>query len=341
MKALVWEGPEQMRVEEVPQPVPEPGTAVVRTAAAGICGSEIEGYLGRMGNRTPPLVMGHEFAGQVESVGEGVDPSWIGQEVAVNPLLPDRVCPLCRAGLTNVCPNRTVIGIQHPGGFAEYVRVPVDNMVPLPADASGTLGALAEPFANGVHAVRQGRRLVGGDGLRSAVVIGAGTIGLMTMEAAVLGGIPFVAVIEIHQARREHARRLGAHAVFSSGDEARDQILDRSDGLGADFVFDAVGAQATREAAVRLLRPAGCAVMLGLHDDVTSLPFHHIVRNGLTVCGSYAYTADDYRQALDWLVTGQAGIGELPEVLPLDRGPEVFAELSRGPSDQIKVFLAG
>src|SRR5215207_3886412 len=98
MKGIVWHGPEQMSVEEVPEPAVEPGTVIVRPAAAGICGSEIEGYLGRMGNRTPPLVMGHEFAGTVTEVGEGVDEDLLGREVAVNPLSSDGTAPCAAAG---------------------------------------------------------------------------------------------------------------------------------------------------------------------------------------------------------------------------------------------------
>src|ERR687884_539310 len=192
MKAIVWNGPEEMAVEEVPEPTVEPGTVIVRPGAVGICGSEVEGYLGKMGNRTPPLVMGHEFAGIVTEVGEGVSEDLVGREVAVNPLSSDGTCPLCRAGYTNLCPNRALIGIHSPGGFAEYVLAPHQNVYPLPDDAGPRIGALAEPLANGVHAVRLG--LVG-DAVERAIVIGAGTIGLMCLQAAVLDEIPEVSVV--------------------------------------------------------------------------------------------------------------------------------------------------
>src|ERR671912_1509962 len=119
MKAIVWNGPEEMVVEEVPEPTLEPSTVIVRPGAVGICGSEIEGYLGKMGNRTPPLVMGHEFAGTVTEVGEGVDEGLVSRTVAVNPLSSDETCPLCRGGDTNLCPNPKLVGIHSPGGVAE------------------------------------------------------------------------------------------------------------------------------------------------------------------------------------------------------------------------------
>jgi (R,R)-butanediol dehydrogenase / meso-butanediol dehydrogenase / diacetyl reductase len=339
MKAIVWNGPEEMAVEEVPEPAVEPGTVVVRPEAVGICGSEVEGYLGRMGNRTPPLVMGHEFAGTVTEVGEGVDEDLLGREVAVNPLSSDGTCRLCRAGYTNLCPNRGLVGIHSPGGFAEYALAPAQNVYPLPEGVEARAGALAEPLANGVHAIRLG---LAGHFVEHAVVVGAGTIGLMCLQAAVLEDIPEVSVVEPHEARREQALELGAHAAYASGEEAREALEGPTEGLGADLVVDAVGAEVTRRMAVEvLLRPGGRAVFVGLHDDATTLGFHDVVRGQLDLQGSYAFTADDYEQALEWLVAGSAGIGELPPVLPLEEGPGAFAELVSGPSERIKVFLAG
>jgi (R,R)-butanediol dehydrogenase / meso-butanediol dehydrogenase / diacetyl reductase len=339
MKAVVWNGPEEMVVEEVPEPAVEPGTVKVRPDAVGICGSEIEGYLGKMGNRTPPLVMGHEFAGTVTEVGEGVDEGLVGRTVAVNPLSSDETCPLCRGGYTNLCPNRKLVGIQSPGGFAEYALAPAHNVYPLPEGVEARTGALAEPLANGVHAVRLG---LAGHLVEHAVVVGAGTIGLMCLQAAVLDGIPEVSVVEPHEARREQALKLGARAAYASGEEAREALEGPTEGLGADLVIDAVGAGVTRKMAVEvLLRPGGRVVFVGLHDDETTLGYHGVVRGQLDLQGSYAFTAEDYEQALEWLVAGRAGIGDLPPVLPLEEGPATFAELVRGPSEQIKVFLAG
>jgi threonine dehydrogenase-like Zn-dependent dehydrogenase len=339
VKAIVWNGPEEMAIEEVPEPTVEPGTVIVRPEAVGICGSEVEGYLGKMGNRTPPLVMGHEFAGTVTEVGEGVSEALVGRVVAVNPLSSDGTCRLCRAGYTNLCPNRKLIGIHSPGGFAEYVLAPQENVYPLPEGVGARTGALAEPLANGVHGVRLG---LANHSVEHAVVIGAGTIGLMCIQAAVLDGIPGVSVVETHEARRDQALMLGAHAAYASGEETRAALEEPTEGLGADLVIDAVGAEATRRMAIQeLLRPGGRVVFVGLHEDDTTLGFHGVVRGQLDLQGSYAFTAEDYSQAVEWLVEGQAGIGDLPPVLPLEEGPNAFADLVKGPSEQIKVFLAG
>src|SRR5918997_6862291 len=153
MRALVWHGTERMSVDDVPDAEPGPGEVLLVPEAVGVCGSELEGYLGRQANRTPPLVMGHEVAGRVEAVGPGVDASWVGARAAVNPLVPpEGAAP----GLGHLDPAREMIGIHRPGGFAGAVRVPAGQLRRVPDGADPRLAALAEPFANGVHASRLG-----------------------------------------------------------------------------------------------------------------------------------------------------------------------------------------
>ena len=326
MKALVWRGPRQMAVEEAPEPVPGPGEVVVRSEACGICGSEVEGYLGLMPNRVPPLVMGHEFAGVVVGLGAGVDPTWAGRRVAVNPIAGCGKCRYCVAGRRNVCPERTLVGVGSPGGFAGATAVPERCLFEMPAGLDPRLGALAEPLANGVHAIRRAAP----DGAERAVVIGAGTIGLACMQAAMLHGIPDVTVVERHPARRDHALRLGATAAAESADGVAP---------GADLVIDAAGTEDTRRRALDLLGPAATAIFIGMQSDETALPWRRVVRGNHTIRGVFAYEDTDFRSALELLAAGSAGIGELKAVLPLEAGPAAFAELAEGPTAEIKVFL--
>src|SRR4051812_48919658 len=326
MKAIVWQGPSEMTVEDRPEPGdPGAGELILRPEAVGICGSEVEGDLGHMGNRTPPLVMGHEFAGRVVAAGPGAA-ELEGARVAVNPLSGCGHCALCRAGFANLCPDRKLIGVHTPGAFADFVKVPAADARVLPDGVSARLGALMEPLANGVHAVG-----LAGVAVERAVVLGAGTIGLVTLQAALLSGIPHVAVVEPHDARRERAARLGAHAVHA----------ERPDGWH-DLVLDAVGAQVTRALGLELLRPGGTMVCIGLANDETTLGFHGVVRNQHRIQGSYAYTMADYEQAHEWLVSGRASLGDdLTEVRPLEEGPEQFARLANGTPAEFRVFRAG
>jgi (R,R)-butanediol dehydrogenase / meso-butanediol dehydrogenase / diacetyl reductase len=334
VKAIVWQGPERMEIGERPEPG-EPGAdeVVLSPGAVGICGSEVEGYLGHMGNRTPPLVMGHEFAGEIVAAGREAE-DWVGRRATVNPIEGCGRCPLCRSGQENICPRRTLIGVHFDGAFADLVRAPAANLRAIPDSLDIRVGALTEPLANGVHAVALGVR---GFDVESAAVIGAGTIGLVTLQAALLSEIPSVAVIEPQDARRARAHSLGAHTVFADGEAAREAGGE----LGFDLVLDAAGAQATRAMAVELVRPGGRIVCIGLAADDTTLSFHTVVREQITIIGSYAYTMADFEQALSWLAEGRASLGDLAPVLPLEEGPEAFARLVKAPPDQVKVFLAG
>jgi len=315
-----------MAVEDMPEPSARPGEAVVRSQAAGICGSEVEGYLGMMSNRVPPLVMGHEFAGAVIATGEGVDRAWLGKRVAVNPIVGCGGCQYCSRGQRNLCPDRYLVGVAVPGGFAASVAVPERCLFVMPAEMDPRMGALVEPLANGVHAIRKGAP----DGVARAVVIGAGTIGLACMQAALLQGVSDVVVIERHPARRDHALRLGARTAHDNADEVK---------AGVELVVDAAGTESTRRIALDLLSPAGTAVFIGMHGDETPLPWRRVVRGNHTIRGVFGYEDADFQRALDLLAEGRAGIGALNDVLPLDRGPAAFAELAAGPTADIKVFL--
>jgi threonine dehydrogenase-like Zn-dependent dehydrogenase len=334
MRALVWHGPRKMSVDDVPDPEPGPGEVLLVPEAVGICGSELEGYLGHQGNRTPPLVMGHELAGRVAAVGPGVEEDWVGRRAAVNPLVPPRDAA---PGLGHLDPARELIGIHRPGGFAAAVPVPAGQLRPLPAGADVRLAALAEPLANGVHASRLGRAGIEGGPSGRVVVLGAGTIGALALQAVLVDGAEWAGVLELHPARREAAGRLGAHATFGDDAALREALAPHG---GADVVLDAVGVDATRRLALDLLRPGGCAVAIGLAHEDTPVAYRILVRRGLTLRGSYAYTPQDFDRALELLLAGRVGLGPLEEVLPLGAGPEVFAELASGPSERLKVFLA-
>jgi threonine dehydrogenase-like Zn-dependent dehydrogenase len=250
--------------------------------------------------------------------------------VAVNPLLSCGQCPPCASSHRNACERRRLVGIHRPGGFAEAVAVPASALVPLPEGLDPRLGALTEPLANGVHAVALGS-------LRgpaaAAIIIGAGTIGLAALQAALLSGIPHVTVAEPNEPRRRQAAALGAHQTSASADELP--------AASADLVIDAVGRAETRARAVELTRSAGVCVAVGLHSDASALSFGDLIRREIAVQGSYGYTDDEFGRALGWLAAGEAGIGPLEPLLPLEAGPAAFAELARGPTGHIKVFLGG
>ena len=303
MKAIVWQGPERMTIEERPEPPdPGPGELILRPEAVGICGSEVEGYLGHMGNRTPPLVMGHEFAGRGRRGGRRAPRSWTGARVAVNPLeSAAATCRLCRAGHANLCRDRVLIGV-HVAGRVRRLRARAGRRraACCPTACPSRVGALMEPLANGVHAVRLGAR----PGVERAVVLGAGTIGLVTLQAALLAGIPHVAVVEPQDAaaragaRARRRRRLRRRPRRPSAGDARTSCSTRS------------ARRRRARSASSCCGRAGRMVCIGLAADDTTLGFHDVVRSQHRIQGSYAYTMDDFEQAHEWLVSGQASLGD-------------------------------
>jgi L-iditol 2-dehydrogenase len=338
MEALVWTAPRVMEMQRLPVPVPADGDVLLRVSAAGICGSELSGYLGQSSIRVPPLVMGHEAAGVLVAdadlvLGDG-SPARAGTRVAFNPLIVCGECDRCRAGRSSVCRNRRLIGAHRPGAYAGYVAVPAAQCFPLPAHVSDVAGSLAEPLACGVRAVSlalPAERLL---------VLGAGPIGLCCLLAARAAGVQQVMVSDIASRRLEVARRWGATATVDVRQEELLAAVQAFAPGGIDAVVDAVGTDATREQAVRAVVPGGRAVFLGLHDEASPLHANYLVRNEVCVQGSFAYTAEDFARAFALIVEGQLPLdGDWLEERPLAAGPASFEELLAGKAVATKIVL--
>ena len=186
MQAIVFHGKHQLALEDVPEPKLAPGEVLVQVAACGICGSDLHGYEGHSPrrDRSVPLIMGHEFTGRVAALGSEVTGDLaVGERVVVHPQISCGRCRACRAGLTNICPNMSILGIERAGAFAEYVAVPADRLFRLPAHLSDQDGALVETLSIQVHLFQQVPRPL----LRTVVVLGAGPQGLFAVQLARLG----------------------------------------------------------------------------------------------------------------------------------------------------------
>ncbi|MBA2666502.1 MAG: alcohol dehydrogenase catalytic domain-containing protein [Trueperaceae bacterium] len=319
MRALVWHGPRAMSLEHIPVPTPGPDDVLVRVEAVGICGSELSGYLGHNSLRRPPLVMGHEFAGEIVG-GSGLS---LGTAVTVNPLVTCGVCDACRDGRDNLCRRRALVGAHRPGAFAELVAVPAAACVPLANGLDFVDGALVEPLACAVRAVRLGEV-----GPSSRVrVIGAGTIGLFCAVAARTLGAAQVTINDLNTHRAAVARAWG----FETGPTPEP---------GGTVVIDAVGMQVTRRAAVDSLERGGTAVFVGLHEDDAAFSGNDLVREERTVRGCFAYTSQDFRTAADWLSDGALPErGDWLSERPLEAGPAGFDELVDAAPSVVKIVL--
>lgn len=329
MQALIWEGPEQMRMGAVPDPDPRPGFVVMRVGAVGICGSELGAFLGQNELRVPPLIMGHEWAGEVVAVGDPEDAGLIGRMMTANPLLSCGRCRACRRGERQLCPSRLILGINFPGAFAGLVACPVASLHPA---ADPEAGALVEPLACAARAVERARVRPGD----AVVVYGAGIIGLFSCLLARRAGAARVWVVDPNPARSRWAGVFDADAGLAPGSSALHDAL----APGVDAAIDAVGTPATRRAAVKAVRRGGCAVWIGLHEPGADLPGNEMVRDEVTVSGSFCYTDENFRVAAELSLAGA-----LPDrsgwcdVRPLADGQAAFLEQARGAAPYPKILL--
>ena len=332
MKTLVYLGPRRLEIREADIPVPAPGEAVLKVEAVGICGSELEGYLGHSAVRTPPLVMGHEFCGVIESLAPDVEGWNIGDKVVVNPLIACGTCDRCRQGRENICRSRRIVGIHRPGAFADYVAVPAANMIRVPADFDAAAASLAEPLAVCVHALRIGFRP-----LEDLVIFGAGPIGLLTLQAAQAMGAGRVLVVERQPARLQFARQLGAETASPA--EAEEAARRLFGARGVDTIVDCVGVEATRAQSIALVNPGGVIGEVGLGADYSNLPMNHVVRQEISLIGSYTYSSAEFGQAVDLLLGGKVTRERWSAGCGLEEAGDVFERLVNGTADYGKYII--
>jgi len=338
VKALVYPAWDTLELGDVPEPVAAPGEVVLRVAAVGICGSELEAVASRSPRRTPPLIMGHEFCGEVETLGPDVSDVRAGERVVSSSLVACGRCVECRAGASHLCARRQIFGMNRPGAFAERVAVPAAVLLPLPERVSPLQGALVEPLATAVHVWS----LIDRRFPETVVVIGCGAIGLMTLQVARAAGAMRLVAVDTNDARLEMAHAVGAEPVFNPGRQdvvAEVREFTRGRG-GADVVVDAVGAAATRRAAVEMARPGGEVVWIGLHGDATEIAGREVVLGERRIAGSYAVTPRDLETAIGLFAHGKIEIERWVRPFPLDEGPRVFRELlAAPPADYAKALL--
>jgi L-iditol 2-dehydrogenase len=342
MKALLLSEYSKLDVTtEMPRPVPGPGELLISIAACGICGSDVHGYDGSSGRRIPPLVMGHEAAGTVAEVGAGARQFGVGDRVTFDSTVYCGDCEYCRAGDVNLCDKRQVVGVscgdyRRHGAFAEYVVVPERIVYRLPDELSYTDSAMLEAVSVGLHAVRVAD-LGGGE---TALVIGSGMIGLLTLQAARAGGCSRVFVADIDPSRLKLARDMGADEVIhGSGADVIAEVHRLTAGKGVDVVFEAVGRNETIGLSIDSVRKGGTVVLIGNVTPEVKLPLQKVVSRQIRLQGTAA-SSGEYPEAIELMRTGAIRVGPLiTAVAPLEDGPQWFERLHRGEPNLMKVVL--
>jgi len=318
MKAAVWHKKGDIRIEEIPVPSPGPGQVKVRVKACGICGSDLHEFregpfiipsrphplTGRQGG---PVILGHEFSGEVVALGEGVTQFSPGDRVVANPLIYCGECHYCRRGQHIMCTKLGTVGFAADGAFAEYGVFFEYALLKLPDSVTDDMGAFVEPLAVAVHAVNRARMKIGD----SVAVVGAGPIGLLVMQACLAAGAARVFVVEPMQARREIASETGAAAVIDPAEtDPGKEVGALTEGLRADLAFDCVGNQSSFDTAVRATGRRAPICVVGLALKPIEVPFIRLWGHEKEITFSSGYE-DEFPAAIAYLADSRVKVDRL------------------------------
>jgi len=341
MIALLLKEYRQLELVDMANPTVGPGELLVRIHSCGICGSDVHGFDGSTGRRQPPLVMGHEAAGTVASVGAGVAGFRVGDRVTCDSTVYCGACCFCARGEVNLCDRRQVLGVscgdyRRHGAFAEYVAVPARIAYHLPDALRFEHAAMLEPVSVAVHAVSLTPVRLGD----CALVVGAGMIGLLAAQALRLAGCGQVIVADIDSGRLKLALELGATAVINPQEaDAAEFVRERTSGRGADVAVEAVGATEPIATAIAALRKGGALTLVGNVSPKVDLPLQAVVTRQLRLSGSCA-SSGEYPTCIDLLARGAIRVEPLVSaVAPLAAGPAWFERLYAKEPGLMKVIL--
>lgn len=341
MYALVLEDYGRLVYRQVSEPEVGPNDVLIRVRACGICGSDVHGMDGSTGRRIPPIIMGHEASGEIVALGAAVHGWQIGERVTFDSTIYCGQCHFCRQGLVNLCDHRRVLGVscaeyrQH-GAFAEYVAVPQHILYRLPEEVSFEQAALVEAVSVALHAVsRPPIRLND-----TAVVVGAGMIGLLVIQALRAAGCGTLIAVDLDPTRLALAQQLGADLTLRSDvDDVIARVQAATDGRGADLAFEVVGISATLGLALHSLRKGGALTLVGNLSPQVELPLQAAVTRQITMYGSCA-SCGEYPASLAMIARGKINVAPLiSAIAPLAEGAAWFKRLYDREPGLMKVIL--
>jgi L-iditol 2-dehydrogenase len=341
MQALLLSQYNHLELAELPAPTPAPDELLIQVAACGICGSDVHGFDGSTGRRIPPIVMGHEAAGIVSAVGSDVTAFAPGDRVTFDSTVFCGDCDFCLAGQVNLCDHRQVIGVscaefRRPGAFAEYLTIPARIAYHLPPTFSFPDAAMLEAVAVALHGVAVSD-LKPGD---TVLVIGAGMIGLLLLQAARAAGAGTVLIADVDPTRLALAQSLGAdQTLHATGEALLQAIHHHTANRGVDLVLEAVGANQTIATAIDCTRKGGTVTLVGNISPRVDLPLQKVVSRQIRLQGSCA-SAGEYPQAIELIASGRIKVAPLiTAIAPLSDGPSWFERLHAREPNLMKIVL--
>ena len=349
MKALRIHGNKDIRLEDRPEPVPGAGEAKLGITYTSICATDIEewqygplwtqhGGPNPISGQEMPLILGHEISGHVTELGEQASGLEVGDRVVVNNVRTCGSCQWCVRGSQATCNSMCVAGLSADGGLAEYFKWPSSHLIKLPDNVSDQEAPLVEPATVAVHAVRRSGVKVGDN----VAVIGCGTVGLLTVQTFRAAGARVIAV-DVREQSIALAKILGADETINAADSmAKEQLLDLTDGIGADIVAETAGAEQTPQLAIDYTRKAGTTVLVGIYSATPVFNFNDIVGAEKTVIGSVAASPGDMAATVRLISEGKISVKELISVIvPLERAIEDgFERMIRPEKDVFRILIS-
>ncbi|MFT5189944.1 MAG: L-iditol 2-dehydrogenase [Verrucomicrobiales bacterium] len=341
MKALNLAEYNKFEYIDSPKPEITDDEVLIQIKACGICGSDIHGMDGSSGRRQPPIIMGHEASGVICQVGAGLNDWKVGDRVTFDSTVYCGNCDQCKKGDVNLCQNRRVLGVscddyRQNGAFAEYLKVPARILYRMPENLTFEQAAFAEPISIALHGVS----LVPVKQGDTAVVVGAGLIGLLVVQALRIAGAEKVIAVDLDEKRLSLAKELGAAVTFNATDpDVLNKIRQETGGQGADISMEVVGISPTLNLAIHCLRTGGSAGLVGNLSAVTEFPMQAVVTREISIFGSCA-SAGEYADALKHIESGAIKIEPLiSAAVPLSEGAEWFERLHGNKEGLLKVIL--
>ncbi len=342
MKAAILEDKGVLTYQEVSTPSPQAGNLLLQVKAVSICGSDIKRYIS--GHRMYPLILGHEAAGIVSEVGEGVKEDWIGKHVAVIPLVPCFECEQCEKGFYSACHSYSFIGSREAGAFAEYMEIPEKNAYSIPNELPFDYVSLIEPSTVARHMLSLGNFKAG----ETAVVLGAGSIGLMIVQWLRILGAKQIICTDISDENLAAAAALGTHITINPLKQDVVKEVAKLTGDGVDITLEATGVPEVLEQAIPITRPRGRIVLAGNQPQDKSLPMSFIenmMRRELSIIGCFmSYSAPfpghEWDETIAALLDGSLNMEKMiSHHFPLSDAPDIFAKFKDHSLKHRKIIL--
>ncbi len=333
MKSAILEDKGVIAYKEIPTPEPGEGNVRLKIKASSICGSDIKRYIS--GHRKYPMILGHESSGVIDMVGEGVDSDLIGKHAAVIPLIPCYECVECKQGHYSACLDYSFIGSRQPGGFADYLELPLKNALVVPDDIPFEYAALIEPSTVAKHMLTMGNFSQG----ESALVLGVGAIGLLVVQWLRILKSRQIISADISDPNLETSVKLGAHIPLNLRNvDLSEEIFKLTDN-GVDIAFEVAGVPQTLEQSVLVTRPHGRVVLAGnqpVDKDIKLLFIENMIRRQLSLVGNHMsfsnpFPGDEWSDSIKALQTGELDMDTMiTHRFPLSEAPNIFKQIGEG-----------